>query len=133
MSEPDDALTRLVRRLAEIDETLRALPRDAFEQRYRLKSEQDELRLRAAGWGAEVLARRSDENLLAEADSIRSAIDRLLDSRIDMVMQMQARVVPVPSEIRLNDRILQAGGIDELRARLAQLTTELDLRGLTPG
>ena len=81
-------------------------------------------------WGAEALARRSDDGLVAEAQSVRDAIDRLLDSRIDMVFQMQARIVPVPSEIQLNDRILEAGGIHGLRARLAQLTTELDLRGL---
>jgi hypothetical protein len=128
---PDPStLDDLVRRLAELDDTLRNLPPESYELRFQLKVEQDELRQVAAGWGAEALARRSDEALQAEARSIRAAIDRLFGTQINMVSQMQARIPPQPSEIALNRQILEAGGIDKLRQRLVLVTAELELRRL---
>ena len=121
-------------RLAQIQDALLALPDDAFTEKYELLKERDRLREEAAGYANELEAQRSDAELLAELDALRSQMKALAKQKINLVSQAgggsDAGEMGNLGAVDINRRMMQASGADQIQARIGQITGILVDRGI---
>ena len=131
MSEVDRAdVEAVVKRLAEVQDELLSLDSDDFATRYRLESERDRLRDQAAEFSGAVDAGRPTHEIERELASLRSQLEAIEASKIDMVMQSGGGTnagagADGMGGVVLNQQIGAASGIDKIRSRIAQLETVL--------
>ncbi len=126
-------LSNLVRRLAEIQDELLALPNDEFAKRHELLQERDALRQEAAAHAGELDAGRSDEELLAELGSLRSQLKQLSRQKINLVSQAGESGSGEMGNVGafdINARMMKAGGAEQIRARIGRITGLLTERGI---
>jgi hypothetical protein len=114
----EPALDDLNRQLATIQDRLLELAPDDFAEKYRLKREQDRLRRRTRQYARDPDAGRPSEDLLAELDARRLALDA---SRKQMLCLW--------SGVQINLAMRTASGADQLIQRTAHLETILKERG----
>ena len=124
----------LVQELSRVQDELLALPDDAFAEIYRLQQERDELRERAAAFVQDWDAERASEELLRELASVRQRLKDAEDAKIDLVMQAGGGGAAGGGiglgDVSLNQRISEAQGVGELRARIGRLKGILIDRGV---
>ena len=120
-------------RLAAIQDALLRLPDDAFAEKYALLKERDKLR-EAAGYAESLEARRPDDDLLAELVARRSRPRKLKKQKIDLVSQagsgFETGEMGSIGAVALNARMMRAGGLDQIQARIATLEGLPEKRGV---
>ncbi len=130
MTELDD----LVRRLSEVTDELLGLEADAFEQRFVLEKERDELRARAEAYHENKDERRTLKELERELKSRRRQLDALHETKINMTYQAHnatgghAGSIGADNGGTLNNALMGAQGADSVIARIAELEQELARR-----
>lgn len=112
------ALDDLNRQLATIQDRLLGLAPDDFAEKYRLKREQDHLRGLTRQYAQDRDAYRPSEDLLAELDVRRSALDAT-----------RRQMLCLGDGVKINLAMKAASGADELTQRIAHLETTLKERG----
>ncbi|MGI9666481.1 MAG: hypothetical protein ACR2N2_05175 [Acidimicrobiia bacterium] len=128
----DDDITR---QLADVQKRLLDLPDDAFEERYELRRQQDELRSIARSGDNPMDRGRSDEELLAELASLRDRMKYIEKQRIDLVQQAGSGGA-TSSEmgnlggVQINKGIDDAMGLGEIKNRIGILKGILQDRGI---
>lgn len=130
MSDP----TELNRKLADIQDRLIALPDDAFEQRWKLRKQQDELREQAREFAYAVDEDKFDDELLSELRSLRERMKAIEYQRIDLVGQagggsMSGEMGNLGG-VKLNRSIEDAMGLPEIKARIGVIKGVLMDRGV---
>jgi len=116
-------ISSLTKELADVDEQLRALPDDAFADKYELLKRQDELRERAAQFAVDADKERSTEALLSELSGLRSQLAQLDGQKIDLVVQAGGGAVGMSNMgnlggVALNARMTDASGASRIQARI---------------
>ena len=116
-------ISSLTKELADVDEQLRALPDDAFADKYALLKRQDELRERAAQFAVDADKERSTEALLSELSGLRSQLAQLDGQKIDLVVQAGGGAVGMSNMgnlggVALNARMTDASGASRIQARI---------------
>ena len=116
-------ISSLTKELADVDEQLRALPDDAFADKYELLKRQDELRERAAQFAVDADKERSTEALLSELSGLRSQLAQLDGQKIDLVVQAGGGAVGMSNMgnlggVALNARMTEASGTSRIQARI---------------
>jgi len=116
-------ISSLTQELADVDEQLRALPDDAFADKYELLKKQDELRERAAQFAVDADKERSTEALLSELSGLRSQLAQLDGQKIDLVVQAGGGAVGMSNMgnlggVALNARMTEASGTSRIQARI---------------
>ncbi len=116
-------ISSLTQELADVDEQLRALPDDAFADKYELLKKQDELRERAAQFAVDADKERSTEALLSELSGLRSQLAQLDGQKIDLVVQAGGGAVGMSNMgnlggVALNARMTEASGASRIQARI---------------
>lgn len=114
----EPALDDLNRQLAAIQDRLLELAPDDFAEKYRLRSEQDRLRVRTREYARDRDAGRTSEDLLAELDARVSALDTI-----------RKQMLCLWSGVQINLAMRAASGTDQLIQRTAHLETILKERG----
>jgi hypothetical protein len=122
--------------LLEVQRKLLDLPDDAFEERYELRKRQDELRLEAKQFAADLDKSRSTEDLLAELASLREQMHRIEGQRIDLVMQAgsggsSSSEMGNLGGVAINRGIDEAMGLPAIKARIGLLKGILSDRDVT--
>ncbi len=129
-----DEIDHITRELARVDVELRSLPDDAFEQRYRLRMEQDTLRQQAARFAEDLDKGRSDEDLLAELSGLRTQLALIERQKIDLVVQAGGGAEPSNMTnlggVDINRRIVEASGAGRIQARIGRIKGILTDRGV---
>ena len=113
----------LTAKLAEIQRQLLALPDDAFAERYELRKRQDELRLEAKKYAADLDKERDTDDLLAELKSLRERMRSIEGQRIDLVMQAgsggaSSSEMGNLGGVAINRGIDEAMGLPAIKARI---------------
>lgn len=128
--ESDD----LALRLAQIQDALLALPDDAFAEKYELLKEQDWLRSEAASYADALEVQRTDAELLAELQALRSQFESLSKQKIDLVVQAGGGSTGGEmgnlGGVELNLRMMRASGADQIQTRIGRITGILADRGV---
>ena len=109
--------------LADVEEQLRALPDDAFADKYELLKKQDELRERAAQFAVDADKERSTDVLLSELSGLRSQLAQLDGQKIDLVVQAGGGAVGGSNMgnlggVSLNAQMTEASGAGRIQARI---------------
>ena len=112
-------LDDLTRRLGEVRDRLIRTRRDDFPAIYRLKKEQDRLRRLAKAYAADADEYRSTDDLLAE-----------LQSRRDAMEQIRRESVYVEGTAEVNIEMHTARGTTSLAQRISHLEDILTARGV---
>jgi len=137
----DDTSDEQVRvRLGEITKELIGVDDDDFATKFRLQSEQDQLRELARSVPYDRFAHRSDEALIEEARSLDAKINGLRFKTINRATMasadgnsMSSDAYPGGSLASVNAAVVAAGGGVEISERLALVTQELERRGIDLG
>jgi len=130
MSDPTD----LNRKLADVQDRLIALPDDAFEQRWNLRKEQQDLREQARAFAYAVDEDKFDDELLSELRSLRERMKAIEHQRIDLVGQagggsMSGEMGNLGG-VKLNRSIDDAMGLPKIKARIGVIKGVLMDRGV---
>lgn len=125
----------LTAQLAEIQRQLLDLPDDAFAERYELRKRQDELRLEAKKFAADLDTQRDTDDLLAELQSLRERMRSIEGQRIDLVMQAgsggaSSSEMGNLGGVAINRGIDEAMGLPAVKARIGLLKGILADRGV---
>lgn len=131
MSTPAD----IVGKLADVQKRLFDLPDDAFEEKYKLLNEQDQLREVASGYAGMVDSERSDEELLRELASKRQQMKSIEGKRIDLVVQAGSGGASTGEMgnlggVQINKGIEDAHGLPAIKARIGVIKGTLRDRGV---
>lgn len=131
MSTPAD----IVSKLADVQKRLFDLPDDAFEEKYKLLNEQDQLREVASGYAGMVDSERSDEELLRELASKRQQMRSIEGKRIDLVVQAGSGGASTGEMgnlggVQINKGIEDAHGLPAIKARIGVIKGTLRDRGV---
>jgi len=131
MSTPAD----IVSKLADVQKRLFNLPDDAFEEKYKLLNEQDQLREVASGYAGMVDSERSDEELLRELASKRQQMKSIEGKRIDLVVQAGSGGASTGEMgnlggVQINKGIEDAHGLPAIKARIGVIKGTLRDRGV---
>lgn len=131
MSTPAD----IVSKLADVQKRLFDLPDDAFEEKYKLLNEQDQLREVASGYAGMVDSERSDEELLRELASKRQQMMSIEGKRIDLVVQAGSGGASTGEMgnlggVQINKGIEDAHGLPAIKARIGVIKGTLRDRGV---
>lgn len=131
MSTPAD----IVGKLADVQKRLFDLPDDAFEEKYKLLNEQDQLREVASGYAGMVDSERSDEELLRELASKRQQMRSIEGKRIDLVVQAGSGGASTGEMgnlggVQINKGIEDAHGLPAIKARIGVIKGTLRDRGV---
>ena len=131
MSTPAD----IVSKLADVQKRLFDLPDDAFEEKYKLLNEQDQLREVASGYAGMVDSERSDEELLRELASKRQQMTSIEGKRIDLVVQAGSGGASTGEMgnlggVQINKGIEDAHGLPAIKARIGVIKGTLRDRGV---
>lgn len=131
MSTPAD----IVSKLADVQKRLLDLPDDAFEEKYKLLNEQDQLREVASGYAGMVDSERSDEELLRELASKRQQMKSIEGKRIDLVVQAGSGGASTGEMgnlggVQINKGIEDAHGLPAIKARIGVIKGTLQDRGV---
>ncbi|TDI54282.1 MAG: hypothetical protein E2O95_01505 [Acidobacteria bacterium] len=131
MSTPAD----IVSKLADVQKRLFDLPDDAFEEKYKLLNEQDQLREVASGYAGMVDSERSDEELLRELASKRQQMKSIEGKRIDLVVQAGSGGASTGEMgnlggVQINKGIEDAHGLPAIKARIGVIKGTLRDRGV---
>lgn len=131
MSTPAD----IVGKLADVQKRLFDLPDDAFEEKYKLLNEQDQLREVASGYAGMVDSERSDEELLRELASKRQQMKSIEGKRIDLVVQAGSGGASTGEMgnlggVQINKGIEDAHGLPAIKARIGVIKGTLQDRGV---
>ena len=121
--------------LAEIQDKLLELPRDAFAERVELRDRQAELRDAIAGQYADRDERRSDTDLLRELESLRKRRKEIVRNRINLVGQSSGGEGGGPGAGsigigNLNRQMDEAQGGGDIEARIMRIESILTDRGV---
>lgn len=122
-------------RLGEIQTELLDLPDDAFEQRHKLREEQDRLRTEARSHAGDMDKDRSTPDLLSELSGLRSQMKSIEKMRIDLVQQAGSGGA-TSSEmgnlggVKINKGIDDAQGLPAIKARIGLIKGILIDRGV---
>jgi hypothetical protein len=117
MSDPTD----LNRKLADIQDRLIALPDDAFEQRWELRKQQDELREQAREFSYAMYEDKFDDELLTELRALRDQMKSIERQRIDLVTQAGSGGVANMGNlggVAINKGIDDAMGLPRIKAKI---------------
>lgn len=130
-----DDPSQLVARLADVQKKLLDLPDDAFEEKYKLLNEQDQLRKEAAGYAGMVDSERSDEQLLAELAAMRGQMHHIEGMTIDLVVQAgsggaSSGEMGNLGGVEINKGIGDAQGLPKIKARIGVIKGTLRDRGV---
>lgn len=125
----------LTAQLAEIQRKLLDLPDDAFSERYELRKRQDELRLEAKQFAADLDKGRQTDDLLIELTSLRERMQAIEGQRIDLVMQAgsggaSSSEMGNLGGVAINRGIDEAMGLPGIKARIGLLKGILADRGV---
>jgi hypothetical protein len=125
----------ITKQLADVDERLRALPDDAFAEKYELLKKQDELRERAAQFAVGADKERSTEGLLSELSGLRSQLRQIEGQTIDLVTQAGGGAPGTGNMgnlggVSLNARIKAASGAGRIQGRIGVIKGVLAERGV---
>ena len=125
----------IVRQLADIQKQLIDLPDDAFEERYELQKQQEELRSIARSDNNPMDRGRSDDELLAELASLRDRMKYIEKQRIDLVQQAgsggaSSSEMGNLGGVQINKGIDDAMGLPQIKARIGVLKGILQDRGI---
>jgi hypothetical protein len=125
----------ITRQLADIQKQLIDLPDDAFEERYRLRTRQDELRAIARSGDNPLDRGRSDEDLLNELAGLRSQMYAIEKQRIDLVQQAgsggsTSGEMGNLGGVKINKGIDDAQGLPGIKARIGVIKGILEDRGV---
>ena len=125
----------ITRQLADIQKQLIDLPDDAFEERYRLRTRQDELRAIARSGDNPLDRGRSDEDLLNELAGLRSQMYAIEKQRIDLVQQAgsggsTSGEMGNLGGVMINKGIDDAQGLPGIKARIGVIKGILEDRGV---
>jgi hypothetical protein len=128
-------LDSVTRSLADIQDQLIALPRDAFAERYALEKQQDTLRVAAARFRSDWDTQQPTADLTAELAALRSRIGAIEAERIDMVSQSGGGSLAGPGAdgwgaVGINQQIEKAHGAQPIRDRIARIVGILADRGI---
>ena len=130
MSDP----TELIRKLADVQDRILALPDDAFAQRWELRKEQDDLRSQAQEFAYAMDEDKSDDELLAELRARRDQMKVIERQRIDLVGQagggsMSGEMGNLGG-VKINRGIDDAMGLPGIKARIGVIKGVLEDRGV---
>lgn len=126
-----DALTEIIKQLADLGGEIYSLPDDAFAEKYELMKKRDVLREKASQYSVDVDKGRSTEELLAELAAMRTQLKQIDDQRIDLVLQSGGGSQSGPSSlggISLNTQISESAGAGRLHTRIAAIKSVLSDR-----
>jgi hypothetical protein len=128
-------LSNVTRELAHVEEQLRALPDDAFADKFELLKKQDILRERAAQFAVDADKERSTEVLLSELSGLRSQLAQLDGQKIDLVTQAGGGAVGMSNMgnlggVSLNAQMTEATGAGRIQARIGVIKGVLTDRGV---
>jgi hypothetical protein len=123
-------LDRVTRRLAEIQDALLALPPGPSQDRYRLLSERDSLRADAAVFKSAAIDDKSDDDLEAEARSLRHLRDQITKARTGYATSKGGNNAGATSGAWVDLAAKGLGGEDmgRINARLSQIEDILAAR-----
>lgn len=123
-------LEEVVGRLATIQDELLALPAGPSKRRFELLKEQDKLREMAAEFAEHRDEHRSDDELRAELDSLRTRQKSLVESRSGYVMGKGGDNAGPASGawVGLSTDSKAASGAGRLSVRISQIEDELARR-----
>ena len=121
--------------LAAIQRKLLDLPDDAFSERYELRKRQDELRLEAKQFAADLDKGRPTDDLVSELTSLRVRMRAIEGQRIDLVMQAgsggaSSSEMGNLGGVAINRGIDEAMGLPGIKARIGLLKGILANRGV---
>ena len=125
----------LVAELAEIDDRIRALPDDAFADKYELLKEQDRLRDQAAQYAVDRDKTLTVEELLSELSGLRSQLSQIEAGKIDLVTQAGGGAPGMSNMtnlggVSLNARMMEASGAGRIQGRIGVIKGVLADRGV---
>jgi len=128
-------VSEIARELADVDDQLRALPDDAFAEKYELLKKQDVLRERAAQFAVDADKERSTEVLLSELSGLRSQLAQLDGQKIDLVTQAGGGAAGMSNMgnlggVSLNAQMSEASGASRIQARIGVVKGVLTDRGV---
>jgi predicted naringenin-chalcone synthase len=126
-------ISSVTEELADVDEQLRALPDDAFADKYELLKKQDVLRERAAQFAVDADKERSTEVLLSELSGLRSQLAQLDSQKIDLVVQAGSGGMSNMGNlggVALNAQMHEASGASRIQARIGVVKGVLIDRGV---
>ena len=128
---PDD----ITRELADIQKQLIDLPDDAFAERYRLRTRQDELRAIARSTDNPFDADRPTDELLSELKGLRTQMKEIERQRIDLVAQAGSGGSSTGEMgnlggIQINKAIGDSMGLDRIKGRIGVIKGILSDRGV---
>ncbi len=118
MSDP----TEIIRKLADVQDRILALPSDAFAQRWELRQEQDALREQAREFASAMDDDKFDDELLSELRALRDRMKVIERQRIDLVGQagggsMSGEMGNLGG-VKINRAIDNAMGLPAIKARI---------------
>ena len=130
MTSPGD----IVRQLSEVQDQLNALPDDAFEQRWELRTRQGELREQARVFAYAPDEDKFDDELLDELRALRNRMKEIERQRIDLVGQagggsMSGEMGNLGG-VKLNKSMDDASGLPAIKARIGAIKGVLIDRGV---
>jgi hypothetical protein len=116
-------ISNVTKELAHVEEQLRALPDDAFADKFELLKKQDVLRERAAQFAVDADEERSTEVLLSELSGLRSRLAQMDGQKIDLVTQAGGGAVGMSNMgnlggVSLNAQMAEASGAGRIQARI---------------
>ena len=125
----------ITRELADIQKQLIELPDDAFAERYRLRTRQDELRAIVRSTDNPYDADRSTDELLAELQSLRMQMKEIERQRIDLVAQAGSGGSSTGEMgnlggVQINKAIGDSMGLDRIKGRIGVIKGILSDRGV---
>ena len=125
----------ITRELADIQKQLIELPDDAFAERYRLRTRQDELRAIVRSTDNPYDADRSTDELLAELQSLRMQMKKIERQRIDLVAQAGSGGSSTGEMgnlggVQINKAIGDSMGLDRIKGRIGVIKGILSDRGV---
>jgi len=132
--EPTE-LDDIVARLAAVTDALIRTDTTEFAERYRLQTERDALRVKAAEFTEHKDERRSTPELEAELAARISQLKALRKQRINMTYQSagggpaQGHVAAIEGGT-INDAVMTGQGAAAIEMRIAEIGQELDRRAL---
>jgi len=127
-------LEELNRRLAAIQDRLLELADDDFAEKFQLQKERDRLRDLAGRFAQDRDARRSTEELVAELEARRSALEAFRKQMTEGAKFASAGLTPGAWEgpadsTAINEAMKGAHDVEELMRRIAELEEVLVSRG----
>ncbi|MEN8238625.1 MAG: hypothetical protein ABFR53_05415 [Actinomycetota bacterium] len=126
--------SEIARQLAEVQDRLIALPDDAFAERWKLRTLQDDLRKQAREFSYPVYEDKFDDELLDELRALRDRMKQIEKQRIDLVVQAGTGGVSNMGNlggVEINKGIDDAMGLPRIKAQIGQIKGVLMDRDVT--